>query len=72
MVKEINEKLEKIGSKFRTEDGKTLAMYIGHLTFLKREFDTEEECEQFVNGVYEKVMKGVEIITVDAVDAKIS
>jgi hypothetical protein len=49
MIKKINKKLEEKGSKFRTEDGFTICMYIGHLTFLKRNFETQEECLQFVS-----------------------
>lgn len=51
MKNQINEHLQKIGSKFRTEDGKTLIMYVGHLTFLKRSFITEQECYNFVMSV---------------------
>ena len=49
MIEKINKILEKKGSKFRTEDGLTICMYIGHLTFLKRTFKTQEECLQFVS-----------------------
>ena len=48
MIEKINNHLQKIGSKFRTEDGLTISMYIGNLTFLKRTFVTQEECLQFV------------------------
>lgn len=49
MIEKINNILERRGSKFRTEDGFTICMYIGHLTFLKRTFATQEECLQFVS-----------------------
>ncbi len=49
MIEEINKILEDKGSKFRTKDGFTICMYIGHLTFLKRTFETQEECLQFVS-----------------------
>ncbi len=49
MVDKINKILEEKGSKFRTEDGFTICMYIGHLTFLKRSFKSQEECLQFVS-----------------------
>lgn len=48
MVERINNHLKKIGSKFSTDDGLTICMYIGNLTFLKRTFKTQEECLQFV------------------------
>ena len=46
MIEEINKILEDKGSKFRTKDGFTICMYIGHLTFLKRTFD----CKYAGNG----------------------
>lgn len=49
IMPEASKILEKKGSKFRTEDGLTICMYIGHLTFLKRTFKTQEECLQFVS-----------------------
>lgn len=55
MIEKINEILEKMGSKFRTDDGLTISMYIGHLTFLKRTFNSQEECFRFV----ERASKGV-------------
>ena len=51
MVETINGVLKSIGSKFSTKDGYTLCMYIGHLTFLKRTFKTQEECLEFVLSV---------------------
>ena len=48
MVDTTNGILKSIGSKFSTEDGYTLCMYIGHLTFLKRSFRTQDECLEFV------------------------
>ena len=48
MIEKINNHLQKIGSNFRTEDGFTICMHIGNLTFLKRTFKTQEECLQFV------------------------
>lgn len=51
MAGTINEILKSIGSKFSTEDGYTICMYIGHLTFLKRTFETQEECLDFVLDV---------------------
>lgn len=48
MIEKINAILEAKGSKFRTEDGLTIVMYIGHLTFIKRTFDSIEECFNFV------------------------
>ncbi len=48
MVEKINNHLKKVGSNFRTENGKTLVAYIGHLTFLKRDFLSVEECYNFV------------------------
>lgn len=51
MVETINGVLKSIGSKFSTEDGYTLCMYIGHLTFLKKTFETQEECLEFVVNI---------------------
>ena len=48
MVERINNHLKKIGSKFSTDDGLTICMYVGNLTFLKRTFKTQEECLRFV------------------------
>lgn len=48
MIEQINQALEQMGSQFRTDDGYTLVMHIGHLTFLKRTFETQEECLTFV------------------------
>lgn len=50
MIEKINKILEKGGSKFRTKDGLILSMYIGHLTFIKCTFATQEECLQFVTS----------------------
>lgn len=51
MIEKINKILEEKESKFRTEDGYTICMYIGHLIFLKRTFETQEECLQFVSRI---------------------
>ena len=48
MVEKINAICEEIGSMFRTDDGLTLCAYIGNLTFLRRSFDSREECYNFV------------------------
>ena len=48
MLEKINNHLKKIGSKFSTDDGLTICMYVGNLTFLKRTFKTQEECLRFV------------------------
>jgi hypothetical protein len=50
MVDKINQVLESMGSKFRTDDGYTIVMYIGHLTFLRKTFNTQEECFAYVRG----------------------
>ncbi len=49
MIEKINIVFEEKESKFSTEDCYTNCMYIGHLTFLKRTFETQEECLQFVS-----------------------
>lgn len=54
MVERINRMLREAGSKFRTEDGLTLVMYIGHLTFLRRTFATQEGCLEFVEKAVRK------------------
>lgn len=38
MIDAINEKLALMGSNFRTDDGKTLVLYVGGLVFLTRHF----------------------------------
>lgn len=48
MKEQINEILRRIGSRYSTEDGKTLVSYIGGLVFLRRSFDSKEECLAFV------------------------
>ena len=52
IIKEINEHLEKIGSKFRTEDGKVLCKFIGcnggEIKFLRRVFNNANEMKDFV------------------------
>lgn len=48
MVEKINNYLKKIGSKFSTDDGLTICMHVGNFIFLKRTFETQEECLQFV------------------------
>ena len=47
-MNEINDTLERIGSKYRTSDGLTVITYIGQLTFLKRTFETSAECLKYV------------------------
>lgn len=49
MIDKINQALENMGNKFRTNDGYTIIMYIGKLTFLRKTFDTQEECFAYVN-----------------------
>ena len=48
MIEKMNQHLESIGSNFRTQDGLTLVVYIGHLTFLRRTFSSTEECFNYV------------------------
>ena len=50
MIEKINNHLQKIGSNFRTEDGFTICMYIGNLTFLKRTFKTQVAREIIKHG----------------------
>ena len=52
MIDKINKICEEIGSMFRTEDGLTLCAFIGakggEIKFLKRAFDSPEDCYNFV------------------------
>ena len=57
MIEKINSMLESIGSNFRTEDGITITMYIGNLTFLKRSFDSITECYIYVLGIYNSLQE---------------
>ncbi len=54
MIQEINAILERIGSKFRTDDGVTLVGNFcvgdGSITFLRRTFESPESCLEFVNA----------------------
>lgn len=50
MIEKINKILEDMGSKFRTDDGLTICMYVGHLVFLKRTFDSQEDLLAFVQN----------------------
>ena len=50
-IKDINDSLEAVGSKFRTEDGLTIMMYIGHLTFLRRTYESTEALEAAVEKI---------------------
>lgn len=56
MIEEINKILEEMGSKFRTDDGLTICMYAGHLMFLKRTFDSQEELLSFVKSVSKQLI----------------
>jgi len=57
MIESINKMLEEIGSKYRTTDGKTISTYLGNLKFLKRTFDSIDDCYNFVKHVYDGRMK---------------
>ena len=52
MIEKINAICEEIGSMFRTDDGLTLCAFIGakfgEIEFLRRTFDSPEECYNFV------------------------
>ncbi|MCC8157276.1 MAG: hypothetical protein LIO54_08375 [Oscillospiraceae bacterium] len=48
MKNQINEILKRIGSRYSTDDGKTLVSHIGGLVFLRRSFESEAECLAFV------------------------
>ena len=54
-IKKINEHLEKIGSKFRTEDGVHIGMFVGckgsRIVFLRKYFDSIDDMEKFVFSV---------------------
>ena len=50
-IAEINKKLEKSGSVFRTSDGLTISGYFGHLLFLKRGYGSIEELEAAADRV---------------------
>lgn len=52
MVSEINAMCKKMNSVFRTEDGLTLIGHVGGLVFLKREFDSAQDCYRFVLNAY--------------------
>lgn len=62
MIEKINEMLKEIGSKFSTDDGLTLCMYAGanqrEIKFLRKTFDTQEECYRYVLEVKESYEKG--------------
>lgn len=56
MIEKINEMCEEMQSVFRTDDGLTLCGYFGHLTFLRRSFDSIDECYDFVLSAYQNAM----------------
>lgn len=55
MIEKINAICKEIGSMFRTEDGLTLCTFIGakggEIRFLRRTFDRQEDCYNFVLSV---------------------
>lgn len=51
MIEKINNILKEIGSNFRTNNGYTICAYVGHLTFLKKEFNDPDELYEFVKSV---------------------
>ena len=51
MIDIINKKLESIGSKFRTVDGLTLIMYIGHMQFIKKTFNSQQETFTYIDRI---------------------
>lgn len=59
MVDEINKMLQDVGSKFRTEDGTSIVMFVrvgrDSIVFLRRCFDNPMQCLEFVK---ETVGKG--------------
>lgn len=56
MINTINKKLEEIGSKFRTEDGLSVSMYIGDMTFLTKKFGTPQDTLDFVSRMFPSKM----------------
>lgn len=47
-IRAINDTLERIGSRFRTEDGRVMAMYTGNLIFLRKTFRSIDDMEAAV------------------------
>ena len=56
MIEKINTMCKEMKSNFSTEDGLTLVAYIGNLTFLKRTFNTIEECFNYVESAYNNTL----------------
>lgn len=50
-VGRINQLLAEMGSTFRTEDGVTLVKHLGGLVFLRKIFDSPDECLRFVKAI---------------------
>lgn len=57
MIEKINSMLKEIGSDFRTEDGLTIVMHTGGMNFLKKTFNSIDECYSFVFEKYNKLIK---------------
>lgn len=49
-IERVNRLLEEIGSVFRVDEDLTMLGYFGNLTFLRRQFSTVEELENYVTG----------------------
>lgn len=49
-IERVNRLLEEMGSVFRVDEDLTMLGYFGNLTFLRRQFSTVEELENYVAG----------------------
>lgn len=53
-IERVNKMLEEMGSVFRVDEDLTMLGYFGNLTFLRRQFSTIEELENYVTRCAEK------------------